>query len=171
MAEFVPYDDKRHRDHFFDLSLEYATWFKNEVIERYRRDPFVGAPPLREYLEQILPHLTELKPPDGVVYILEVDEKVVGMGALRRLEEGVAEIKHMYIQPDYRGHGYGKQMLRKLNEAAKAFGYSTLRLDTVEFMAVARRLYESAGFNVRGPYPGTTVQIGDDEHIFMEKKL
>jgi GNAT superfamily N-acetyltransferase len=172
MAEFVPYDDKRHRTQFFDLYLEYATWFRNEVIERYGRDPLAGIPPIREWLENVLPpFLTELKSPEGVMYILEVDGKMVGIGALRRLEEGVAEVKSMYIQPDYRGYGYGKQMLNKLIESAKVFGYATILLDTVEFMAAARRIYESAGFNVRGPYPGTTVQVDDDVHIFMEKKL
>jgi len=172
MAEFVPYDEKRHRDLFFDLSLEYSIWFRNEIIKKYGRDPFAGAPlPLQKWLEQFLPKLTGAKPPEGVVYILEVDEEMVGMGALRRLEEGVAEIKHMYIQPNYRGHGYGKQMLDKLIEAAKMFGYKTLRLDTIEFMAAARRIYESAGFKVRDPYQGTSLQSGENWHIFMEKKL
>ena len=62
-------------------------------------------------------------------------------------------------------------MLGKLLETAIDFGYATVRLDTVEFMVTARRVYELAGFETRGPYPGTTVQIGEDEHIFMEKKL
>jgi len=172
MAEFVLYDDKKHREQFFDLFLEYAVWFRKEVIERYGREPFEGAPSLREWCETVLPsYLKELKPPDGVLYLIEEEGKIVGMGALRRLGEGVAEVKSMYIQPDYRGHGYGKQMLNKLIEAAKVFGYTTLRLDTIEFMAAARRIYESAGFEVRGPYQGVSLQIGEDWHIFMEKKL
>jgi len=171
MADFVQYDGKRHREQFFDLTLEYAVWFRKEVMDRYGRDPFEGAPPLPEFIENILPHLTELKPPVGVVYIIEESEKVVGTGALKKLEEGVAEIKNMYIRPDYRGRGYGKKMLGKLIETAVDFGYATVRLDTVEFMVAARRIYELAGFKVRGPYPGTTVQVDDNVHIFMEKKL
>jgi GNAT superfamily N-acetyltransferase len=172
MAELVLYDDNRHRAPFFDLYLEYAMWFRDEVIERYGKDPLAGTPPIREWLETILPpFLTELRPPKGVMYILEADGKTVGMGALKRLEEGVAEVKSMYIQPEYRGCGYGKQMLDKLIELARMLGYETIRLDTVEFMVAARRIYESAGFSARGPYPGTTVQVDDDVHIFMEKKL
>ena len=62
-------------------------------------------------------------------------------------------------------------MLDKLIEVAKVFGYETLRLDTFEFMAAARRFYESAGFKFRSPYQGTTQQIDENWHIFMEKKL
>jgi GNAT superfamily N-acetyltransferase len=172
MAELVLYDDERHGAALFDLYLEYTVWFREEVIDRYGRDPLAGTPPIREWLEDVLPpFLAELRPPMGLMYILESDEEAVGMGALRRLDDGVAEVKSMYIQPDFRGRGYGRQILNKLIEAAKMFGYTTVRLDTVEFMAAARRIYESAGFSVRGPYPGTTVQVDDDVHIFMEKKL
>jgi len=51
-------------------------------------------------------------------------------------------------------------MLDKLIEAAKMFGYSTLRLDTIEFMATAHSIYESAGFKVRDKYQGTSLQSG-----------
>jgi len=171
MAEFVQYDGKRHGKRFFDLTLEYAEWARKEVTERYGRDPMAGVTDFREWIEHYLSHLSELKPPEGIVYMLEVGGEAVGTGALRKLEEGVAEIKNMYIKPDYRGHGYGKQMLDKLIEAAKVFGYETLRLDTIEFMVAARRIYESAGFKVRDPYQGVSLQSGEDWHIFMEKKM
>lgn len=93
------------------------------------------------------------------------------MGVLKKLGEGVAELKRMYIRPEYRGHGYGRAMLDKLTETARDLGYSTLRLDTAEYMAAARRLYESEGFRVTGPYPGVEFTSVSPAQIYMEKKL
>lgn len=171
MVEFVPYDDKIHRSQYLEMNVEYITWIRNEVYNRLGIDLFEGRPSVREYVESVLPEFIEAKPPEGIIYILEVDGKMGGMGALRRLEDGVAEIKRMYVRPEHRGHGYGREMLNKLTEAAEEFGYSTLRLDTGEFMEAALGLYRSAGFKERGPYPGTELTGGLSGQIFMEKKL
>jgi ribosomal protein S18 acetylase RimI-like enzyme len=171
LAEFVQYDDAKHREQFLDLNIEYMTWIRNEVTERYGRDMFQGRPSVRHYVESVLPKFVEAKPPEGIVYVLEINGVVSGMGALRKLEEGVAEIKRMYILPEHRGHGYGKDMMNKLIDSARQFGYSTLRLDTAEFMTAARHTYESAGFKVRGPYPGFETSSIQPFQIFMEKKL
>ena len=171
MAEFVPYDDKMHRSQFLEMNVEYLTWLLNEVSDRTGRDLYKGRPSVREYVDRALPKFIEAKPPEGIVYILEVDGKMAGMGALRKLEDRVAEIKRMYVRPEHRGHGYGREMLNKLTEAAKEFGYSTLRLDTGEFMEAAVGLYRSAGFRERGPYPGIERNWGLSGQIFMEKKL
>jgi GNAT superfamily N-acetyltransferase len=172
MAEFVQYNDEKHRKQFIELNIEYISWVRDEVKKRYGRDLSLGSQPVKEYVEEMVTKYTEAKQPDGIVYLLEVEGKVAGMGALKKLEEGVAEVKRMYIRSEYRGHGYGGFMLGKLIEAAKMFGYSILRLDTAEFMASARRIYESAGFKVRGPYSGTEVTPGSgSSQIFMEKKL
>jgi len=170
LAELVPYDNNAHRSQLLDMNVEYITWFRNEVYNKTGRDLFEGRPSVREYVENVLPKIIEAKPPEGIIYVLDVDGKMAGMGALRRLEDGVAEIKRMYVRPEHRGHGYGRKMLNKLTEAAKQFGYSTLRLDTGEFMEAAVGLYLSAGFRERGPYPGTEV-TGGSSQIFMEKKL
>jgi len=46
-----------------------------------------------------------LKPPNGIVYLLETEGTIVGMGAIKKLKDGVGEIKRIYIQPSYRGRG------------------------------------------------------------------
>ncbi len=171
MVEFVPYDDNKHHNQFQELNIEYITWFRDEMLANYNIDLFTGRSTVRQYIENTLPEFIEAKPPEGVIFILEVDGKMCGMGALKKLEEGIAEVKRMYVRPEYRGNGYGKRMLNRLIEAAKEFGYSTLRLDTGEFMKAALGLYRSAGFNEREPYSGTEYTRDSNTHIFMEKKL
>jgi GNAT superfamily N-acetyltransferase len=129
--QFVPYNDEVHRDQFYELNLEYLTWVDNESYTRYG----VNVNPdgsVQEYLDSVYQKFTEIEPPEGIIYILESEGKAVGMGALRKLQDGIGEIKRMYIRPNpiYRGKGYGKKMLYRLEEKAREFGISTLRLDT-----------------------------------------
>ncbi|MBN1683300.1 hypothetical protein JW865_07090 [Candidatus Bathyarchaeota archaeon] len=79
MTEIVPYNDDKHKNQFIEMNIEYLTW----VL-----DGAQGSLPLKrheviKYVEEILPKFTEAKPPDGIVYIIELDGKMVGMGALR----------------------------------------------------------------------------------------
>jgi len=38
LANFVPYVDTVHRAQFFELNVEYITWFVNEVLTRHNID-------------------------------------------------------------------------------------------------------------------------------------
>ena len=100
MTEFIPYDDK-YSEQFFDLNIEYL----NYLQEIYRKALKITSPPkdYRSYVERVLLQFTAIKPPEGIIYLLISDDRVVGMGAMRKLEEGVGEIKRMYIQPGLQG--------------------------------------------------------------------
>jgi putative acetyltransferase len=52
----------------------------------------------------------------------------------------------MYLRPDVRGHGLGKQLLGVALDWARAHDVTTVRLDTSERMVAAQRLYEAHGF-------------------------
>ena len=71
---------------------------------------------------------------------------VVGSVALRDLGEGVVELKRMYLRPDQRGRGLGKQLLALALDWARANEIRVVRLDTSERMVAAQRLYEANGF-------------------------
>jgi GNAT superfamily N-acetyltransferase len=104
---------------------------------------------VESYVEQVLPQFSSLKPPKGITLILEHKEKPAGMGALKKLEDGVGEIKRMYVRPKFRGKGYGRKMFEALEDNAREFGLTVLRLDTGGLNVPARRLYESAGYVLR----------------------
>jgi len=177
MAEikFVQYDGEAHEARFFELNLEYLTLVDSEV---YRVHGIHINPEgtVQEYLEVAFPKFTEIKPPNGIIYILEADGEADGMGALRKLEDGVGEIKRMYIRPQHRGHGYGQEMYDRLEKKAEEFGFSTLRLDTADFpmTAAALHIYRKNGFKEIGSYSGGEWDGRSDTDgitIYMEKKL
>jgi len=168
MTSLIPYDDRIHREQFFELNVEYFEYLRNAAIKNLGAIGFVKNP--REYVKIIFPEFASITPYEGVIYMLMVDDKAVGMGALRKLEDGVGEIKRMYIRPQYQGKGYGKEMMARLTDRARELGYHTLRLDTAYFLKVAVHIYKSAGFRERGKYLGTESE-GGPHYIYMEKKL
>lgn len=65
----------------------------------------------------------------------------------------MAEIKRLYVRPDFRGCRVGQQLLERVMEEARIIGYSHLWLDTVPSeMAKAVDLYRSFGFQEIKPY-------------------
>jgi ribosomal protein S18 acetylase RimI-like enzyme len=85
--------------------------------------------------------------PEGRLYLLMHDNNYVGCIALRKLEDGVSEMKRLYIKPEHRGAGLGKKLVQLLIEDAKKIGYEKMRLDTIrERMTNAVDIYEKHGF-------------------------
>jgi GNAT superfamily N-acetyltransferase len=58
----------------------------------------------------------------------------------------VAELKRMFLRPDYRGHGLGRQLLEVAISWAREAGFDWLRLDTGSAMVAAQRFYAANGF-------------------------
>jgi GNAT superfamily N-acetyltransferase len=83
---------------------------------------------------------------NGEFLIATINEELIGMGAIRKIDNRTAEIRRMRVEPDYQGQGLGSLILDRLMETAKALGYTRLILDTTDKMSVARRLYENRGF-------------------------
>jgi GNAT superfamily N-acetyltransferase len=87
-------------------------------------------------------------------WIAVVDGDVVGSVALRNLGGDAFELKRMYLRSTHRGRGVGKRLLMTALDWARANDARMIRLDTTERMAIARYLYESAGFvQVAGDAP------------------
>jgi GNAT superfamily N-acetyltransferase len=90
----------------------------------------------------------------AALWVAMQGDDVVGSVALRELGEGAVELKRMYLRPDVRGHGLGKQLLAVALDWARAHGMQAVRLDTSERMVAAQRLYEAHGFRrVQGSAP------------------
>jgi putative acetyltransferase len=91
-------------------------------------------------------------PPAGRLLLAFDGEALAGCGALRPIAAGVAELKRMWTRPAFRGRGVARGVATALLDAARAEGYRTVRLDTLEGMTAARALYQSLGFREIGPY-------------------
>jgi ribosomal protein S18 acetylase RimI-like enzyme len=73
-------------------------------------------------------------------------DEVVGSVALRDLGDGAVELKRMYLRPDQRGRGLGRELLALALAWSREQGARVVRLDTSERMVAAQRLYEAYGF-------------------------
>lgn len=106
--------------------------------------------------------------PDGRLYLAYVDDNPAGCIALRKLEDGVCEMKRLFVRDGFRGAGVGISLIEKLIAEAKEIGYEKMRLDTYPpKMRKAVSLYESHGFQSIPPYY-------DNPHsdvLFMELAL
>lgn len=106
--------------------------------------------------------------PDGRLFLAFVDENPAGCIALRKLEEGICEMKRLFVREDFRGRKIGIILIEKLIEEAKAIGYQKMRLDTYPAkMANAVKLYESHGFREIPPYYDNP----HGEILYLEKEL
>ena len=91
----------------------------------------------------------------GALLVVEDPEgRVVGTAGVRRLGEGLGELKRMWIRPACQGHGLGRRLMEQCLEHARRLGFVRLRLDTQRQMAAALRLYRSYGFREVPDYNG-----------------
>lgn len=91
-------------------------------------------------------------PPSGGLWVARADDETVGCVALRDLGNEAAEVKRMFVDAGWRGRGVGRELLTALVAGARARGYRTLRLGTLDDMEVAQQLYRSLGFLPIGRY-------------------
>jgi GNAT superfamily N-acetyltransferase len=94
----------------------------------------------------------ELRPPGGSYLVAYDGEHSVAGGGLRRLADGVAEIKRMYVRPAARSRGVARALLVALEEDARSLGYAVVRLDTGPKQVHALALYRSVGYVDVPPY-------------------
>ena len=172
MIKFHVYDISSHRTDFIEMNRAYIDWIREKCLIYFKLDIVDTIGPIDEYIEKSMQEFESFVPPESIVYIISFDGKIAGMGGLKRNNEEMAEIKRMYVKPDFRGKGLGNAVMNKLIETAKEFGYSKLRLDTGPFMTTAHKVYKSAGFYEIEEYLEAEVPlILRYDWFFMEKIL
>lgn len=88
-------------------------------------------------------------------------DAAAGCGAIRPMTAGdapdaavdAAEVKRIYVVPQWRRRGVARAILHELERHAVAFGYRTLKLETGLYQPEAIRLYESEGYQQIACFP------------------
>lgn len=91
-------------------------------------------------------------PPRGCLLLAWHAREAVGCVALRALDAKRCEMKRLYVQPQARGLGAGRELTRRLVAEARALGYAEMLLDTLPSMDAAQALYRDLGFRDTTPY-------------------
>ena len=144
----------------------------------------LSGPEIAEFLADHVQQMREITPIEGK-YALDLDglrrpeitfwsvwddERLVGCGAIKRLDPEHAELKSMRTAPTRRRSGIGAHLLTHIIGEAQRAGFSRLSLETgsAEFFQPARNLYERFGFAYCEPFgdyrPGP-------HNVFMTRTL
>ena len=99
-------------------------------------------------------------PPRGLFLLVSEESQprtFVGCGGIRRIDDGVDgavrfEAKHLWLQPQVRGRGWGSLLLAELEARARALGATEMVLDTNSSLEAAGRLYQRSGYVDVPPY-------------------
>lgn len=85
-------------------------------------------------------------PPHGLFLISFYNGSPAGGVGLRKLEGKICEMKRLFVYDRFKDRGVGHGLCSCLIGEARNLGYKRMRLDTLEQMSAAIRLYKSLGF-------------------------
>jgi GNAT superfamily N-acetyltransferase len=136
------------------LFQEYADWLQVDLC-------FQG------FTEELANLPGPYAPPLGRLLLAVESGEAAGCIALKQLEPGICELKRLYVRPAFRRTGLGRRLVQQIIEEARSIGYSTMRLDSLDRLEPAIRLYESLGFVRCTSYYDTPLV----HTVFMELEL
>ena len=106
---------------------------------------------------------------EGVAFfVTRCDGLAAGCGGIKLYGLEYAEVKRMYVRPQFRGFGLGKRMLAQLSEYSQQHGITILRLETGIHQTEAIGLYEGFGFQRISPFGD---YFDDPVSLCYEKRL
>ena len=105
--------------------------------------------------------------PDGRLLLAIDGDRAVGCVAIRKLEDGICEMKRLYVRSAYRGQRLGRRLAEVVIAEARAIGYGKMRLDSLTSLEEAAGLYRSLGFVEIPPYRYNPLP----DAVFMELSL
>jgi len=102
------------------------------------------------------------------VVVAYQNNNAVGCGAIKPFSATQAEVKRMFVHPDYRKQGIAAQILNELEKWATEIGFSDCVLETGKKQPEAIAMYQRAGYKIT---PNYGQYIGVDNSVCMLKQL
>ncbi len=133
MLDYIFVSNSKEYEAAMHLFLEYANWLNIDLS-------------FQKFDEELKILKTMYGPPHGCIILCKHENNFVACVAVRKIEEGVAELKRMYVKPEYQRKGIGENLLKISIKFAKEKGYKTIKLDTLNTMKPAMNLYAKHGF-------------------------
>jgi DNA-binding MarR family transcriptional regulator/GNAT superfamily N-acetyltransferase len=94
-------------------------------------------------------------------WVAERDGQVLGSVFLVRDTNEIAKLRLLYVEPEARGLGLGRRLVRDCISFAREASYRTLTLWTNDILSAARRIYQAEGF----------VLVSEERHHSFGKDL
>ena len=128
--------------------------FDNPEVDKLLRKHFIE---LRSVSPAGSTHVLDidgLKDPSIKFWSLWENEKLMGCGALKFLNENHGEFKSIRVADQYRRKGYGKRIITHLIAEAKELRIKKISIETGsgEFFKSARNLFKNFGFKKCEPF-------------------
>jgi putative acetyltransferase len=114
--------------------------------------------------------LDGLRQPEITFWSAWDDDTLVGCAAIKRLDDGHAELKSMRTRPARQRSGIASVLLEHVLAEARQLGFTRLSLETgaADFFHPARSLYEKFGFTPCEPFADYRL---DPSSVFMTRRL
>jgi GNAT superfamily N-acetyltransferase len=96
------------------------------------------------------------------------NDKAVGSGAFKNYSENSAELKRMFVLPEFRRQGVAQKILNALEQWAHELGHTTCVLETGKNQPEAIQLYKKYGFQIIPNY-GQYENV--ENSVCMKKKI
>jgi len=155
MIHFVQVVSPEQIEHARELFREYEAWIKVDLC-------------FQSFEKELADLPGKYAPPDGRLLLAFHNSQLAGCVALRKIGEGVCEMKRLFVRPEFQGKGVGRQLLDAIFREARTIGYERMRLDTLPpQMNKAIALYRGLGFKEIEPYYDNPVPGA----LFMELQL
>ncbi|MDO8561863.1 MAG: GNAT family N-acetyltransferase [bacterium] len=93
-----------------------------------------------------------LKHPDIEIWVARDGARIVGMATLvvmHKLYATASDVEDVVVDENYRGHGLGKALMKKLMERARARRASCIALTSNPSRTAANAMYQKLGFKKR----------------------
>jgi len=155
VIEIVPAHTPDQIEEARQLFKEYAAWLEIDLCFQNFDVELAGLP-------------GDYAPPRGRLLLAVDGDQIAGCIALRKMADGICEMKRLFVRAAFRGKGLGRELADNIIRNATKIGYERMRLDTLPGrMDKAIALYRELGFKEIAPYYNNPVP----DAMFMDLVL